>query len=306
LPEKVINLRQRLDSWHRLEQIHVDVPAMRRVVEQARLASRTNVPALIHGEAGSGKEWLARAIHHAGPSAESPFIALDCRHLTAAALTGIFFGSTGIALRPGSTLYLAESSFVPRELQARLNDDYLVADGHGNSPRILAGCSADPASEILAGRLLEEFHCSLSPLTIVLPPLRQRLGDLTFLAYRMLERANAGRDVPVTGLSDEAWELLRGYSWPGNLNELYALLATACRRAKRNLLEAADFPWYLRAAAAATEGPLPLDSVLEQAERRLIQWAIATAKGNKSKSADLLQISRPRLLRRMEALGIKE
>jgi transcriptional regulator with PAS, ATPase and Fis domain len=156
--------------------------------------------------------------------------------------------------------------------------------------------------DVRGGRLVEEWFCWLSTLTIAVPPLRERLADLPGLVQRLLQRA--GSDRSITGLSEEAWEVLRGYSWPGNLRELYAVLADSCARCRGMVLQAADLPWYLRPAAPVVERKLPLDQLLEQVERRLIQIALATAKGNKSRAAEILGIWRPRLLRRIEALKL--
>ena len=110
----------------------------------------------------------------------------------------------------------------------------------------------------------------------------------------------------MTALTSEAWELLRNYGWPGNLGELYAVLAGACQRAKGDKIDAADLPWFIGAGVNVPERALPLDKLLEQVERRLVQLALVMAKGNKSRAAQMLEIPRVRLLRRLQVLGLKE
>jgi transcriptional regulator with PAS, ATPase and Fis domain len=303
LPEKLMTLRQQLTARHRLEYLGSEVPAVRRVAEQVRLASRTQVPVLISGEPGSGKQWLARTIHQESDSREAVFFALDCQHLPLAALAWALFGPPGLAQRDGATLYLREPSRLPREIQARLCE-MITAGEEGRGPRLMAGCSAEALDEVRAGRLLEELHCLLSPLTIHVPPLRERLPDLPALTQQFLERL-AGEHSS-KHLSDDAWELIRSHHWPGNLHELYAVLAQACRRAHQERLEIGDLPWYLRSPSPLAERTIPLDTLLEKIERRLIQVALVMAKGNKSRAAEVLEIWRPRLLRRMEALGIDQ
>jgi PAS domain S-box-containing protein len=305
LPDKLVALRERPTAWCGLEHLPTEMPAMRLVAEQVRLASRTGVAVSLVGEPGSGKEWLARTIHKENPHRESPFIALDCRHLPAKALAWSLFGQPGLALRYPATLYFKEPSHLPRELQARLCEQ-LAASDENQGARLLAGFIADPGSEVQAGRLLEEFHCLVSPLTIQVPPLRQRPADLPYFVDRFLRRANSGTEKSVTGLTADAWELVRAHMWPGNLNELYGVLAGACRRAKGERIEAADLPWYLRPGAPPAPRTLPLDEIMEQVERRLVQLAMVMAKGNKSRAAELLEILRPRLLRRLSGLGIEE
>ena len=130
-----------------------------RAADQARLAARTGALALIVGEPGCGKQWLARAIHALGPR-EYTFISLDCAHLPPRRLEELLGG--GLAtLGSAGTLYLREPSRLPHELQRRVID--LVQQGSADRPRVLAGCSAPPAEEIQAGRLLEEFHGRSGP-----------------------------------------------------------------------------------------------------------------------------------------------
>jgi DNA-binding NtrC family response regulator len=300
LPERLMVLRQRHASQWSLDNLASEVPAMRLVVDQVRLAAQSGVAVLLVGERGTGKQSLARTIHQQSGSQDNTLFALDGRHLPAAALAWIFFGPPGLAQRQGASVYLQEPGAMPRELQDRLCEVAAL----GNGPRLLSGFSADPAAEVATGRLLPQLHCLLAPLTIRLPPLRERLQDLPALVRRLLHRIGSGADKPVTTLADEAWEVLRAHAWPGNLSELFAVLAAACGRARGDRLEMGDLPWYLRSPAPQPERTLALDSILEQVERRLIQVALVAAKGNKSRAAELLTIWRPRLLRRMEALGI--
>jgi DNA-binding NtrC family response regulator len=307
LPEKLVALRQRHAAWYGLANLDTTSPAMQRVAEQVGLASRLRIPVLLIGEEGTGKQWLARTIHRESAERESVFVALDCKHLPVAALVRVLFGPGGWMQRGTATLYFREPAYLPREVQARLHEVLTgAAEGERPVPRVLAGCSSDPAADVGTGRLLDEWYCWLSPLTIRLPALRERLGDLPGLVRRLLQRAAGGMERAITGLSEEAWELLRGYSWPGNVRELNAVLADACARCQGEVIQASELPWYLRPSAPVVERPLPLDRLLEQVERRLISIALAMARGNKSRAAELLEIWRPRLLRRMEALGIEE
>jgi transcriptional regulator with AAA-type ATPase domain len=308
LPEKLIALREGVRERYSLDQLAGSAPALQRIVEQVRLASQSHSPVLIQGEPGTGKRWVARTIHYQGLLAEGPFVALDCASLPSAALAAVLFG----APRPAEqgTLYLREPSRLPREVQAQLCD--LLGES-GSGQRLMAGCSVDLQEEVRNGRLLEELHCALSPLVITLPSVRERQADLPMLVERLLERASAVRESPVKRLTEEAWEVVRAHSWPGNLRELYSVLQAACLRAQGDQIDAGHLPASLRLAVrldgtptAAAETALPLDQLLEQAERRLIVLALRKAGGNRSRAAELLAIWRPRLLRRMEALGIEE
>jgi PAS domain S-box-containing protein len=305
LPEGALALRETVRRRHGIESIASDVPAMRRVAEQVRLAAKVRIPVLIVGERGSGKEWLAHVIHALGEDRQRPFVALDCGRLTGSALAGLLFGEGELAqTADAGTVYLRDPSRLPRDVQQRLTA--LLGDGRG--PRFIAGLPEGP-DEARRGGLLPALEDRLATLPIRLPPLRERREDLPGLVERLLERAATAAGKRVTALTPAAWEVLRAHPWPGNLAELYAVLAGACARAAGERLDVADLPLYLRLGPRATkeeERPLPLKKLLEGAERRLIGLALRRAGGNKSRAAELLAVWRPLLLRRMAALGIDD
>jgi DNA-binding NtrC family response regulator len=313
LPERVVALRQRVADRHGPGLLTSDLPVMRRLADQVRLAAQVTAPALFVGEAGTGKLALARAVHFGGAAREGSFAALDCGRLPPAALAAVLFDPRGPRHRL-ATVYLREPGRLPRELQLRLCDLVRQAEPGGvRPPRLLAGTVTDPAEQVRSGCLLEELACILATLRLDVPPLRQRLPDLPLLVERLLDRIREDADQPVVSLiGPEALEILRAHTWPGNLRELHAVLAGAAARASGERLTAADLPADLRliqALAQTTvntdrEYSLPLDKLLEQAERRLIELALRQTRGHKTRAAAMLSIWRPRLLRRMEALGI--
>jgi DNA-binding NtrC family response regulator len=303
LPERLIDLRQRCKSRFGYGLLDSSAPAMRRLTEQVRLATAITASVLLTGEAGTGKETLGRLIHYGSDRGESALAALDCARLPAEAIQRLLFGESLPPGQPGA-IYLREPSALPRDLQVRLCA--LIASGTG--PRILAGCRSDPGEQVRSGRLLDDLYASF-PLVLEVPPLRQRTEDLAALIERILERAGEGGGGKVGGLTAAAGEMVAGHSWPGNLSELSAVLSAARRRARGALIDATDLPasMRLRQAAGTTpppERPLPLDALLEQAERRLIELALRRAKGHRGRAAEILGIWRPRLLRRLEALGL--
>jgi len=303
LSEKLVNLRQQHMERFSLDAWASSLPTLRRLVEQVRLASQVTTPVLLVGEAGTGKQTLARTIHSLSARREGACAVLDCRYLPPAAISNVLFGQRGLA-----AVYLREPAYLPRDVQLLLCERIATM-----GPRLFAGCTIPPAQAVRSGRLLDELACSLGTLVIEVPPLRERLTDLPALVERLLPRACAGGDVHVTSLSAEAWALLRGYSWPGNLRELYNVLRVACAHARGEQLRTSDFPAELRRAVGREQTPprpadksLPLEHLLEEAERRLIQLALQRADGRKARAARLLGIPRPRLWRRMSKLGIAD
>lgn len=310
VPERLANLRQRVAGRygpHLWESSAV--PSVRRLADQARLAASFAAPVFLIGETGTGKHTLARTIHGLGPAKERPFVALDCRRLPPAALVSVLFAGGGPEA-PG-TIYLHEPASLPRDLQLRLCDVLVRKHGPATSPRFLGGAAVTPEDEMRAGRMLDELACVLATMTITLVPLRQRMEDLPLLVEAMLARASEDGENRPRALAHDAWEPLRAYSWPGNLAELYRTLAQAGAAAQGELIAAADLPSDVRRAWRLAEvpdrpvpRPLPLDQLLEEAERRLIELALRRTKGHKTRAAQVLGIWRQRLVRRMEALHI--
>jgi len=305
LPEKSLALRERVARCFNFALVDGYSAEMRRVAAQVRLAVAVTTPVLLVGEAGTGKRTMARLIHFQSAARELSFAALDATRLPSSALATTLFGARGNRI---GTLYLKEPGCLPRELQAKLVE--LLSKADHSLPRLLAGCG-DPVTEVCSGRLLAEFHTVLSPLTITIPPLRERRDDLLLLVERQLARANEDGERVVVGLSEDAWEVVHTYSWPGNLGELFGVLSSARERASGERITAADLPAALRVSchmaqtpSRPTDRPLPLDKLLEESERRLIQLALKKAGGNKGRAAELLGVFRQRLVRRMEALGL--
>jgi DNA-binding NtrC family response regulator len=208
-------------------------------MERARLvaerAARSSLPVLIEGEKGVGKEFLARRIHAAGPRRHRPFVKLACADLrdtaTAAALFGQGHEGEGgklLEARRG-TLYLDEIGALCPAVQARLAETLSEGDGLGRSPgwesrpdfRLMASASRQLLNMVEAGGFREDLFYRLNILPIRLPPLRERTADIADLALTFLLRHESeARDEEVTGISVAALEMLRAYSWPGNLREL--------------------------------------------------------------------------------------
>jgi DNA-binding NtrC family response regulator len=258
----------------------------------------------ILGARGTGKAWLARAIHLRSEARQRYFACLDAERLPADRLGNILYGPRSRQMGLG-TVYVRAPAALPREWQARLAETVRLRE-NPDFPRLILGHRNDPRTEIEAGRLLEELVCAASPITITIPEMRERLDDLPRLVEIFLEQARQLEPHGVQGVSTEAMQVLRSHDWPANVRELQEVILATCRRAKGERVEPGDLPFSIKHGPLPAERHLPLDALLEQVERRLIVLAMKLAQNNQTRAAELLEVWRPRLLRRMEKFGIGE
>ncbi len=272
-----------------------------RLAGQLRLASQIATAAWILGEPGSGKETAARVIHYNGSRREKTFLALDCAGLQPFLIESLIWGHGGLAGgdRLG-TIYLKEPSALPRDVQGRFLE--LVSHDEGQGPRLICGSVRPALDDVKEGRLVPEFHSQCSLLELRVPPLRERREDLPRIIALLLARLGGKTIEP------PAVALLKEHPWPGNIRELATVLAGAGSAAEGGAIKREHFPRELGERLGVMkpvpERSLALDTALEAVEKRLIQRAMAKAEGNATKAAELLGIWRPRLLRRIEALGL--
>jgi PAS domain S-box-containing protein len=303
LPEKLMALRDRQARRYRLDELGTESAAMQRLHEQTLLAAHSQAPVAILGEPGVGKQWLARAIHSQSERRERYFVCLDAERLPPNLLGDVLFGPRSRQMGIGS-VYLREPAQLPREWQGRLAETIRLRE-NPDFPRLLVGFRTEPRAEIQTGRLLEEFYCAVSPVTITVPPLRERLPELGRLIDTFLQRSSDLHPHGVKRMSPEAMNGLRSHAWPGNLSELQGVLRETSASAKGEVAELADLPFHVKHGALPLERRLPLDALLEKVEHRLIALALKLTQDNHTRAAEMLEIWRPRLLRRMEKFGFQ-
>ncbi len=263
-----------------------------------RLAARSTEPVWIVGEPGSGRETLARVVHHHSPGREKAFVACECRGVQPYLLDGLLFGIAGIATAGQvGTLFLKHPAALPRDAQQRILDWLRIAP---HPPRLVCAAAESASAGVRAGALLEEFQAEQSTIELTLPPLRERWDELPRIVDRMGFALAA--DTPA---------ILAAHDWPGHLRELHETLAEAALRAGDDQIAAEHLPRYLRerarlgAPAPPAGRTMPLDELLEAIERRAIESALRKCDGNQTDAAARLGIFRTRLGRRIEALKIK-
>lgn len=298
---------------------------MQRVVDRARAAAGSDAGILVLGETGTGKERLARAIHAASTRCDGPFVAVNCgalpRELVESELFGVRRGAyTGAyADAPGifvaakrGTVFLDEIGEMPKEAQVKLlrvlqDKELRPVGGTQNvaiDVRVIAATNR-PLAALRQDSLREDLYFRLATVVIEIPPLRQRREDILVLA-QWFAAALAERSGRHITLSRSAIEALLAHSFPGNVRELQNALESVCAlsSAEAQEITAADLSPLLQMNTARGSDEQPL--ALEEMERLAIQRAIRLCRGNRTRAAALLGISRDTLYRKIRDLDLPE
>ncbi len=282
-----------------------EAPSFRRLLNAARLVAATDASVLIIGEAGTGKESLAREIHRLGDRRHQSFQVLPVTGMTAddlvAALDHAWSGARG------GSLYLDEVAELPSLAQARLL--YWLA-GPGGAVRLMAATRQDLWERVRAGSFREDLYYRLAVVPLELPPLRERVQDIPLLLEHFLALAAATHGLAAPRFSLTAQRQLRRYPWPGNAREARNFCERMVILCPGEDLGPENLPWEIRRGEwETTEGSsfkLPAGGInLQDLEIDCIRQALALAGGNKSRAARLLGLTRDTLLYRLEKYLIK-
>lgn len=290
-------------------------PVMQRAFGQIKLAQPSSASVLFVGEAGVGKEHLARTLHYQGALGKRAFVPLDCRRAATedleATLARMRDDQQTDVLRAGA-VYFSHVDSAPADFQRALIE-WLATNTGPNAARVLAGSTRPLEPLVNAESFSRELYFALTTLVIEVPPLRERLEDLELLAQYFLEELNRHAPQQVGGFKDDVWRQFHRYSWPGNVAELRAVITEARGACTATLIADEHLPFRFRAGVGSQAigptirpRPEPLDPLLERVEREQIELALTECRQNKARAADLLGITRPRLYRRMELLGITD
>ncbi|HET7295958.1 MAG TPA: sigma-54 dependent transcriptional regulator [Gemmatimonadales bacterium] len=312
-------------------------PAIRAVLERARQIAALNEtpPVLLTGETGTGKGLLARAIHASGPRAGKPFIEVNCTALPATLMEAELFGYERGAFtdakesKPGLVeageggfLFLDEIGDVDLAVQGKLlraiEERAVRRVGSVRERkidvRIIAATNRDLEREVREERFRKDLYFRLAVIVLEVPPLRRRGDDVLLLAGHYLRAFNARYGKAVQELSAPARELMRSYPWPGNVRELSHVIERAVLWSRGPTLDVEHLsltspdhnpPAAASAPAPGSESALPPPGVdLAQWEKGMIERAMREAKGNQTKAAQRLGISRDTLRYRLKKFGL--
>ena len=276
-------------------------PAMRRVFEQVRRVAASSTPVLIGGEAGTGKELVARTLHDLSLRHDAPFVPVACEGMAPVALENELFGPNGAMTRAGGgSLFLDEIGEMPLALQARLQQ---ALEG-ASAPRLIAASRRDLEAKRRAGQFRDDLLMRLNVFPIQLPPLRERLGDVERLAQHFVATLNE-REGGHKLLSKRSLDALRSYGWPGNVRELRNAVQRAYILADRHI-EITPAMLAARGRLRREQGntlSFGVGTPLADAQREILLATLEHFGGDKRRTARVLGISLKTLYNRLELYG---
>jgi DNA-binding NtrC family response regulator len=299
---------------------------MREFYRRIEAADGSRESVLIVGEAGTGKETAARAIHSGGPRSEGPFVVFNCAGVNGDEIERQLFGDPGgdggvpylgaLRAADGGTLFLDEVTALSPRMQSVLlkliqNQTAMPhGGGLGADVQIIASTTRVPEEALADGKLRSDLYFRLRASTLKVPALRDRRGDLLVLAEHFIEVFNARLGRGVLGIDEPAMGAMLEYSWPGNVRELSSVIEGALSVGKSQFIELTDLPEAIQRceplSSAATNdryAQVPVVSFAEM-ERELIRRALETTGHNKLRAAGLLRISRKKLYAKIRQHGL--
>jgi transcriptional regulator with GAF, ATPase, and Fis domain len=305
---------------------------MRRVFGMIARVSGSDSTILINGETGTGKGLAARAIHRRSGRRGEAFVAINCGAIpenlleselfghVKGAFTGALSNKVGKFERAhGGTIFLDEIGDMSADLQVKLlrvleEGEFEPVGGSRSvqvDVRVIAATHRDLEARVAAGKFREDLYYRLYVIPLVLPPLRARGEDIVLLAEHFLAEYNARLQASVTGISEAACEVLRGYAWPGNVRELRNLVERLVVLKPEGRIEAADLPVKMRGARASGaaagggvvalgEEGINLNSAVTEFEKALILQSLEKTQWVKNKAARLLNLNRTTLVEKIK------
>ena len=328
LIEEVQTLRSALDQRYGFEAIVGHSKGLLRVLDQAARVAQRDATVLIQGETGTGKELVARAIHHNSRRGKRPFVAINCGAIprdlveselfgyTKGAFTGAVANKEGrIESTNGGTLFLDEVGELPLEAQVKLlrvlQEGELAKLGATDpikvDVRVIAATHRDLSAMVEDGAFREDLYYRLAVVPLRIPPLRERREDLPELIEVLFERARKRHAIEHLRLSPAVLQHLIAYHWPGNVRQLENVMERLVVLSTSEIISTEDLPPELTAPPRPAPFWLDLPEQgisLEALERDLIRRALEKFNGNQTQAARYLDISRRTLIYRMEKHGL--
>ena len=330
LRREIRELRRAVESRFAFENLIGSAPAMKGLFEAMELVAPTSSIVLVNGETGTGKELVARAIHHNSLRKDRPFVTLNCGAIPATLMEAELFGHSKGAFTgaeqarkgkfeaaDGGTLFLDEIGEVPLELQPKLlrvlesgSVDRLGEDAPVQvDVRIVAATHRDLPGMVDEGSFRRDLFYRLSVVPLLIPPLRERRQDIPLLAAHFLGRMARRTDRPGLEFDPATLDILESYDWPGNVRELENVIERMVVLGRSDRLTPDGVPAGIRSAGTDKDGAgfgLPPGGInLEALEIDLIRQALEREGGNQTRAAKALGLTRNTLLYRMQKYGLR-
>ena len=298
-------------------------PGLLKVCRTVEKVAPSDATVMLLGDSGTGKEVLAKALHQLSPRQGNRFIAINCAAIPENLLESELFGYekgayTGAAkqtigkieLANGGTFFLDEVGDLPMALQAKLLrflQERVIERIGGReeipvSVRIVCATHQNLKDLIEAGRFREDLFYRLSEIVISIPPLRSRIGDAALLAHHFKNKFSSQEGRPSMNFSAEALSAIENHPWPGNVREMENCIKRAVIMADGPIIDWEDLGL---STTPATDEPINLRQVREEAEHKAVLKALARVDGNIAKASELLGVSRPTFYDLMSRHGIK-
>ena len=305
-----VHLKQELKEKYDFGNLVGNSSPMRQVQDQVTQIARSNVPVLLRGESGSGKELIANAIHYNSLRSKRPFIKVNCAAVPDNLIDSELFGHEKdsvvgaskqkrghFELADGGTLFLEEIGELPIHTQAKLlrviqEREFERLGGSETFPvnvRLLASTNQTIENAVGDGQFREDLFYALNVFTIFLPPLRERKADILLLAEHFVEKYGAEHNKHILRISTPAIDMLTAYHFPGNVRELENAIERAVLVCDSNAIHGHHLPPTLQTAeVSGTEMRVTLESAVAAFERDMIQDTLKSTRGNIAKAAVLL------------------
>lgn len=304
-------------------------PEFNSVIRSSHIIANTDVTVLVLGESGTGKELLAQALHRYSPRQNAPFVAINCAALPEqlveselfghrkGAFTGAIENQSGrLRSAEGGTVFLDEIGELPLAIQAKLlrflESGECQAVGE-NTPRkvdvrVIAATNRDLYSRVREGLFREDLYYRLNVVPLELPPLRQRRGDVALLLESFTSQLAAQYELDAPRYSNKALTRLESYAWPGNIRELRNFCERMVVLLSGRTVEVENLPLEInRQQQLKSNGPFTLPDSgisLDELEQEMIRQALERTRGNRSRAARLLGLSRDTLLYRIKKYAL--